>query len=400
MKSYPFDPTPAREIHARISALKQHIDAHSMDAIFLTHKPDIYYFSGTAQDCYLYVEKDHNPVLFVKRYLPRAKDETALKHIEPITSLTKIPGLIISLFKKLPKTCGLAFDVVPVKDFKFYQSLFSSTFFVDGTPVIEACRQIKSAWEIDQMEKAAIVSKQTFAFMESSLEPGISEMAFCGMFEAFARTLGHSGKLMGRHYRSAVYPFHLLSGKNGGLAGGLDSPLCGTGVSNAFPFGAGTKLIKENEPILIDFGTIVDGYHIDETRMFVLGKMPEKEHSASLASIEILHALLDKMAPGIVIEEIFETAVKISKNQRFGKQFLGLPGLKSKFIGHGIGLELVENPILAKNKKAILKPGMILALEPKFIFEHQFAAGIESVVHITETGSRFLSATENKIFTC
>ncbi|WP_245569290.1 M24 family metallopeptidase [Desulfotignum balticum] len=250
------------------------------------------------------------------------------------------------------------------------------------------------------MEKAAIVSKQTFAFMESSLEPGISEMAFCGMFEAFARTLGHSGKLMGRHYRSAVYPFHLLSGKNGGLAGGLDSPLCGTGVSNAFPFGAGTKLIKENEPILIDFGTIVDGYHIDETRMFVLGKMPEKEHSASLASIEILHALLDKMAPGIVIEEIFETAVKISKNQRFGKQFLGLPGLKSKFIGHGIGLELVENPILAKNKKAILKPGMILALEPKFIFEHQFAAGIESVVHITETGSRFLSATENKIFTC
>ncbi|MBU1697477.1 MAG: Xaa-Pro peptidase family protein, partial [Proteobacteria bacterium] len=340
------------------------------------------------------------PVLFVKRYLPRVQQETALKNIEPIESIKDIPKLIEHCFKKHPRTCGLAFDVVPVKDFYFYKSLFKNTHFVDGSPVIEACRQIKSSWEIKQMKKAALVSKQTFDFMQENIKSEISEMVFCGIFEAFSRTLGHSGKLLTRHYRTEIFPFHLLSGKNGGVPGALDSPLCGTGTSNAYPYGAGPKKIKENEPILIDFGAVIDGYHMDESRMFVIGKMPDRAEDASKASIEILYTLLDRMRPGIPMDEIFETAVNVAKKLSLEDQFLGLPDLKSTFIGHGVGLELVENPILAKSKKTLLKPGMVFAVEPKFIFKDEFAAGIESVIHITENASEFLSMTENKIFYC
>ena len=400
MTPYPFDPTPETEITARINAVQEQMAARHLDALFLTHKPDIYYFSGTAQDCYLFIEKDHDPVLFVKRYLPRARQESALNRIEPIESVKDIPRLVEHHFKKHPGTCGLAFDVVPVKDFHFYQSLFNSTVFVDGSPVIEACRQIKSSWEIDQMKKAALVSNQTFDFMKENIQPGISEMTFCGMFEAYSRTLGHSGKLLTRHYRLEGFPFHLMSGQNGGLPGALDSPLCGTGTSNAYPYGAGPRRIKKNEPVLIDFGTVLNGYHMDESRMFVIGKLPKKALDASKASIEILHALMEMMKPGTPIEEIFETSVTIAKRLCLEDQFLGLPDLKSRFIGHGIGLELVENPILARARKAILKPGMVFAVEPKFIFKHQFAAGIESVIYITENDSRFLSLTENKIFFC
>ena len=400
MTQYPFKPTPETEIIARIKTVQKQMAAFQVEALFLTHKPDIYYFSGTAQDCYLYIEKDHDPVLFVKRYLPRAQQETALKNIEPIESIKDIPKLVESRFKKHPDTCGLAFDVVPVKDFQFFQHLFSQTAFVDGSFVIEACRQIKSPWEIDQMKKAALASKQTFDFMAENIKPGISEMEFCGIFEAYSRTLGHSGKLLTRHYRLEGFPFHLMSGENGGLPGAMDSPLCGSGTSNAYPYGAGPRLIKENEPILIDFGTVINGYHIDESRMFVIGKMPERAKDASKASIEILHTLLDRMKPGVTMGEIFETAVTVAKKLCLEDQFLGLPNLKSKFIGHGVGLELVENPILAKNRKTLLKPGMVFAVEPKFIFKHEFAAGIESMIHIMENGSEFLSITENKIFFC
>jgi Xaa-Pro aminopeptidase len=65
-----------------------------------------------------------------------------------------------------------------------------------------------------------------------------------------------------------------------------------------------------------------------------------------------------------------------------------------------VGLELVEQPVIARGRKTLLKPGMVLAIEPKFIFMNQFAAGIESMIHITETGNEFLSLTENKIFYC
>jgi Xaa-Pro aminopeptidase len=397
---YLLDITPASEIFSRIHTLKRHMEAAGMAAILLTHKPDIYYFSGTAQDCYLYVSLDKDPLLFVKRYLPRARLETPIKDIFPVLSVTQIPLKITEVHPRLPSNLGLAFDVVPVRDYHFFQGLFNQTKILDGTPLIEACRQIKSVYEIQQMKSAAKVSKETFDFMAKNLTPGVSEMEFCGKIEAFARCRGHSGKLQMRHYRSEGFSFHLMSGKTGGLAGALDSPVCGTGTCTAYPFGAGPKLIRENEPILIDLGTMVKGYHMDESRMFVMGKMAPAAMAASLAATEILYLVKEAMKPGAVIGDMFDLSVSAAAKMGYTQEYLGLPHLKSRFVGHGIGLELVENPILAKGRSTQMCPGMVFAVEPKFIFKNQFAAGIESVIQITDTGSRFLSQTENKIFSC
>ncbi len=394
------DCTPGDEICSRISALKIQMQDLGVDALFLTHRPDIYYFSGTAQDCYLYVCVDKDPLLFVKRYLPRAELETTIGEIVPILSVKEIPDKILDAHKKLPSTMGLAFDVVPVRDFQFYQVLFRNTVFRDGTPLIEACRQIKSPYEIKQMEAGAVISRKIFNFMAKALVPGVSETEFCGRIEAFARSQGHSGKLQMRHYRSEGFSFHLMSGKTGGMPGALDSPVCGSGTCTAYPFGAGPKLILENEPILIDFGSMVNGYHMDESRMFVLGKMETAAMDASLASMEILNKIQEAMKPGVRIKDIFDASVKMANELGYEKEFLGLPELKSRFVGHGIGLELVENPILARARPTRLQEGMVFAVEPKFIFKDRFAAGIESMILITPTGSRFLSLTENKVFFC
>lgn len=98
--------------------------------------------------------------------------------------------------------------------------------------------------------------------------------------------------------------------------------------------------------------------------------------------------------------ELFDSAVKAAAKMGYAREYLGLPHLKSRFVGHGIGLELVENPILAKDSSTQIRPGMVFAVEPKFIFKNLFAAGIESVIQITDRGSRFLSQTKNKIFCC
>nr|NJM03555.1 aminopeptidase P family protein [Desulfobacula sp.] len=224
-------------------------------------------------------------------------------------------------------------------------------------------------------------------------------MEFAGMFEAYSRTLGHSGKLLTRHYRLEGFPFHVLSGKTGGFPASWIPPSAARACPRLSLRGR-AQTHGKNEPILVDFGTLLDGYHIDESRMFVMGKMADKARDACLASIEILFAVREKMAPGVALGEVFETAVQKAEGLSLKDQFLGLPGLKSRFIGHGIGLELVENPVLARGRKEVLKPGMVFAVEPKCIFKDEFAAGIESMIHVTETGSRFLSLTENKIFSC
>lgn len=394
----PLDLIPENEITIRIKALKTQMGLAGVDSVLLTHRPDIYYFSGTAQEAWLYIDLDRDPLLFVKRYLPRAQEESFLKHIIAIRSVTQIPDKIRQEHSPVPKSMGLAFDLVPVKDYQFYQVLFPGTMFKDATPLIEACRCIKSPHEIQEMERVANASARIFDFMANHLAPGILETEFSGMIEAFARTQGHSGKIQMRHYRSEGFSFHLMSGETGGMPGALDSPVCGTGTCTAYPFGAGPKPIRENEPILIDYATMVRGYHMDESRMFVLGKMPDDAMAASQAAMEILYGIKDAMKPGAVIGEIFDLSVALAQQLGYGDEYLGIPGLKSRFVGHGIGLELVENPILAKGRTRELEPGMVFAVEPKFIFKDRFAAGIESVILVTENGSRFLSVTENKVF--
>ncbi len=394
----PQDLIPEDEIVSRIDRLKDQMADAGMDGMFITHRPDYYYFTGTGQDVWAYVSLEEAPLVFVKRYLPRAVWESPLENIVQVRSVTQISDMIKDHHGRLPDAMGLAFDLVPVRDFKFYQSLFSGTAFLDATPLIQACRAIKTPYEIAAMQRAAQVSSQVFEFAAANLAPGERETDFAGRMEAFARTLGHSGQLQMRHYRSVGFSTHITSGASGGMPGALDSPVCGTGPCAAYPFGAGPKVINDNESILIDFGTMVDGYHMDETRMFLLGNPDPRAEAAGRAAIDILQGLQELMAPGVPIEHIFSESVALAQKSAFGDEYLGLSEDKAKFVGHGIGVELVEYPILAKGRSAPLMPGMVFAVEPKFIFKDQFAAGIESVIQITDTGSRFLSVTPNTIF--
>ncbi|WDP90247.1 MAG: aminopeptidase P family protein [Desulfobacter sp.] len=392
------DLIPEEEILFRIDSLKQRMAGAGLDAVFITHRPDYYYFTGTGQEAWLYVPLDHEPRVFVKRYLPRAVRECPFDNIIPVRSVTEIPDIIRDSHGRLPGKMGLAYDLVPVKDFKFYQSLFYGTAFMDATPLIEACRSIKTEYEIRVMEGVAEVCSQVFAFASANLAPGERETDFAGRMEAFARTLGHSGQIQMRHYRAEGFTGHITSGASGGLPGALPSPVCGTGPCTAYPFGAGPKPIEENEPVLIDFVTMVNGYHMDEARMFALGKIDSRAEAAGLAAIEILEGLRAAMKPGVPIRQIFREAVELAGQTGFSDQFLGLPGDKSRSVGHGIGVELVENPMLAKGRAGELAPGMVFAVAPKFIFKDRFAAGVESVIRVTENGSRFLSRTPNQIF--
>ncbi len=165
-----FEKTPLQEIKNRINTLKLRMDNRNIDAVFLTHKPDIFYFSGTAQDCYLYIHIDHDPILFVKRYLPRAQEESCIRQVIQIVSVKEVFKKIRVLQPTLPQTCGLAFDVVPVREFEFYQTLFDPVSFVDCSPVINICRQIKSAHEIEQLKKAARLSEKTFSFIRKKIK--------------------------------------------------------------------------------------------------------------------------------------------------------------------------------------------------------------------------------------
>ena len=235
--------------------------------------------------------------------------------------------------------------------------------------------------------------------MKAEIRPGLSEMEFAGMAEAFSRKYGHGGKMRVRDFQTEGYAWHVLSGKNSAMVGVFDSPASGAGTSPAFPCGAGWKPLEKNEPILVDFASILNGYHMDETRMFAMGAMPQKAWDTSRAAIEIHNAILEKLTPGMSAHEIFEYRALGGKAPGVSG-FLSRtpPDIKCPFVGHGIGLELVEQPVLAKGKHVCLEAGMTFALEPKLVVEDEFMVGVESVFQVTETGTRLISTVPVEVF--
>ena len=389
---------PESEISARVAKIQQEMAEKEIDGIFINQRVDLFYFTGTAQNGFLYIPADGEPLLCIKKYLPRAQKESPLKRILEIDSLKEIPGLIRDCYGRLPRTMGLEFDVLPVKQFNFYRTLFPVKEFVDASPHIFKARMIKSDWEIEQMEKTAELSRDTFAYAKETIRPGFTELEFAGIMETYSRRHGHGAQLRIRDYQTEGFPWHILSGISGGIVGLLDSPVSGEGTSAAFPCGAGSKLLNADEPIMIDFGTVMNGYHIDETRFFAVGSMPERAKNACLAAIEIHNRILDKAKPGMPLSELFRFSVDLAGKLGYADQYLGPPGEKVVFIAHGIGLELVEPPFIAKGKHDLLEAGMTFALEPKMIFEGEFSAGVESVFLVTEKGCRLISKVPVEIF--
>jgi Xaa-Pro aminopeptidase len=139
---------------------------------------------------------------------------------------------------------------------------------------------------------------------------------------------------------------------------------------------------------------------MDETRMFAIDTMPQRALDASQVAIEIHNSVIEKVKPGITVGELFEHSVQLAKSKGHEAPYLGTPGHKVSFIGHGIGLELIEPYILARNRNLPLESGMTIALEPKMVYENEFAAGVESVFLVTASGSRLISKAPVEIFIC
>lgn len=391
---------PESEVSSRIKAIQKEMPTDGIEGMLVSQRVDLFYFTGTSQNGFLYIPAEGEPLLLIKKYLPRALSESPLKHIIEISSIKDIPGLITDYYGKLPGTMGLEFDVLPVKQFNFYRTIFPAVKLVDASLFILKTRMIKSSWEMDQMEKTAELSLAIFNYAREAIRPGLTEMELSGIIDAFSRKHGHGARIRVRDYQTEAYTWHILSGKSGGMVGMLDSPASGEGTSPAFPCGAGYKRIEAGEPVMIDLSTVMNGYHTDETRMFAIGSMPEKALEACRAAIEIQNSVIERAKPGAAMDELFEHAESLARSLGYSEYFLGPPGYKVSFIGHGVGLELIEQPFIARGKKERLEPGMVFALEPKLLFPGEFSAGIESVFAVTETEARLISRVPSDIFIC
>ena len=397
-RSLGFRYTSSEEIENRLTRIRTGMKKQEMESLLVIQKMNFYYLSGTTQDGFLFIPLEGRPLLIIKRELERAKVESPIKDTVPFRSIREMPSLIQSHTGKLPNSLGLELDVLPVRDYFKFQELFPSTRLMDAFSILREIRKIKSPFEIDLMREAGEIGRKVYQEAKKILKDGMTEIEFGGLLEAVAMRNGHEGLLRVRSLNYEAYSWHVLSGLTGGIVSQSDSPMGGLGLSPAFPVGASFKVMKANEPILVDFGTCYHGYQVDETRMFSIGKMKPKFIDAYKACKEIHDAVLEESKPGADCEALFVKTLRLAEKLGYKDSYLGPPGLQTRFIAHGIGLELNELPFIAQGHSYPLEEGMTFSLEPKFVFPGEGSVGIENTVVVTEKGYEILTPVGQEIF--
>jgi len=391
--------TPLEELRRRVQNLQLGLEQESLDGALLTENMDLFYFTGSMQQGFLFVPVDKEPLYMVKRNFNRAREESNWENILPLNNLKQLSEYLKDYACWELKRIGLELDVLPVNQYKRLQHEFPSITFSDISIMIKEIRMIKSDYEINFFRKAAERSLQANRKIPELLEVGKPEIQLATEIESLYRKEGHQGLLRMRAFNTEMFFGHVYSGENGALSSFLDSCTGGRGVTTASPQGAGWKLLAPHEPIGVDYASIFEGYILDETRVFSIGSLPSELEEAYLVARQIQEEVISKAAPGILCGDLYHQALEIATSRGLGDYFMGYRDEQVKFIGHGLGLDIDEYPILSQGSKHILQPGMVFALEPKFIFPGKGMAGLENVWLVTETGMEKLTLIPDEMVT-
>ena len=154
------DIVPASELKQRIAALQDHLNQNDIDAALILQATDLFYFAGTTQQGHLYVPKNAEPILMVRKSYARARAESNLAIVEPLASLSEIQPILQRYGCRPPDKLGMELDILPVNLYRKYCQLFADSNVVDISHTIRLIRAIKSPYEIDRINVAAGLADQ------------------------------------------------------------------------------------------------------------------------------------------------------------------------------------------------------------------------------------------------
>jgi Xaa-Pro dipeptidase len=389
--------TPQTEIDQRIRQLQHQLLQAGLDGALILQNTDLFYFSGTIQQSHLYIPAQGQALLMVRKNLQRARSESPLAAIIPLTSPKQLMDLIRENGLTVPVKMGMELDVVPTNTYFSYRKRFPAVKIRDISMPIRTIRSIKSDYELSLIRQAAARADQVAEMVPGLLRAGMTEIELAGLVEAQARRLGHQGIVRMRLWGAEMFYGHLMAGAAAAVPSYLASPTGGAAVNAAVAQGPSFKVIRRNEPVLLDYVFAWQGYLSDHTRIFVVGRPPQALVDAHQHMLDLQEAIKIMATPGSIAGDLYAAAVKMADQKGMGNHFMGVGPDRIRFIGHGIGLELDEFPFLAAGQTTELKAGMVIALEPKLIFPGKGVVGIENTHVVTRQGLEQLTHAEETI---
>ncbi|MDR1201861.1 MAG: Xaa-Pro peptidase family protein [Tannerellaceae bacterium] len=380
----------ADDLRLKWDRVQQAMSAMGADGCLLSVDVNLYYMTGRIFSGYFYLPVEGEPFFFVKRPNGLSAEQMAyIRKPEEITTVFAERGI------KKPGKLLLEADELTYNEYIRLLAVFQPKETENATTLMRTLRSIKTPWEIEQFRISARQHNKTYAEIPSCYRPGMTDLEFQYEIEKRMRQNGSIGLFRAFGSNMDIYMGSILAGDNAQTPSPFDFALGGGGVIS-LPLGANGTELKNGMAIMVDMAGNYTAYITDMTRVFSVGKLPEQAYKAHTVSILIQQEIEAMAKPGMPCAELYNLSYRIAEQEGLSPYFMGTKQ-QAKFVGHGIGIQINELPVLTPRSKELLTPNMVFALEPKFVIPGVGAVGIENSFLVTESGLEKLTLAEENI---
>lgn len=379
------------ELDHRIQAFKQQMgkDHPQWEMVIIVSKINQYYFTGSMQDGMVIITKENDPIYWVRRAFERAKNESPLPDVRPMKSYRNAAAA----YKKIPLTIYIEANIMPISMSQRLQRYFPCEQFVSVDQQIAKVRAVKSDYELYWMRQAG---KAHQFILEQSvpeiLKEGISEATFTAKLYEKMIDNGYQGITRFAMFDTEVIMGQFGFGDNSSYPCYFNGPGGMRGLSPAAPVSASAaRKLCQGDLVFVDIGFGMNGYHTDSTLTYVFGRqLPDKVIAIHKQCREIQQRVAEQLKPGAILSDIY-LDIMGGLDESFKSNFMGKNGHQVPFLGHGIGLQVDEYPVIAKGFDEPIQENMVFAIEPKKAVPGIGTVGVEDTYIVTANGAECIT---------
>lgn len=348
-----------------LTRLQKELEKHQLEAILVSDLTNVHWLTGfTGTFGFVLVTTDKAFFLTDSRYAIQSREE--VKNFEvahfskPITTLEFLDQYI----KKL-SIQKLAFEQsASYEDWQSWTKQFAPIQLVPAPPILDDLRSIKTPEEIKKIKKSCALADACMSHIQKMIRPGVKEYDLTLEVEFFFR----------RHSAGIGFPPIIVSGKN-----------------SAYPHGKPSeKRLDAGDFVTLDFGAILEGYHSDITRTYVVSEVSEKHLQIYHVVLEAQQAAMDFLKPGVLAKDVDQKARDVIAGYGFGEYF-------GHGLGHSLGMLCHDGQVLNTESTTMIRPNQVWTIEPGIYIEGFGGVRIEDDVVVTETGIELLTHSSREL---
>lgn len=382
---------PREEASLRIGRLHKAMAGAGIDGLLVADNADIFYLTGRVYAGFAYIPAGMAPLWFVRRPVELEGDGVVyIRKPEDMASHIVAAGLA------MPRRLGLELDILSFNQAERLRSVFPGAECVDTTPMMRSMRAVKTDYEVEQMRLSGLKHEQVYRKIPKLYRVGMTDVELQVEIERISRLEGCLGVFRISGQSMEIYMGNVLAGRNADVPAPYDFAMGGRGLDPSIPGGAAGEEIKEHNAVMVDLNGNFTGYMTDMTRVFAVGSLPQEAVDAHQCSIDICRAFEREARPGVEARTLYEMCADMARERGLERYFMG-HRQHAGFVGHGVGIEVNEWPVIAPRSRQILERNNTIALEPKFVIPEVGAVGIENTYVIEDTGARSLTNAPEEI---